>query len=114
MLIRPGTIAYARRPSRPTVIASVMAAEPHANGPEPSAPESTDYRPPQRVLIVEDLPDTRESLQTLIKIGLKLDVDAAEDGGKALVMLGERAYSLVITDLRMPRIDGMKLIREIQ
>jgi DNA-binding NtrC family response regulator len=78
---------------------------------------AADLPPPpvsQRVLVVEDLPDTRESLQTLLKISLKLEVDTAEDGAKALAMLGERTYSLVITDLRMPKLDGMKLIREIQ
>ncbi len=80
-------------------------------------PAPTDEAPApvtQRVLVVEDLPDTRESLQTLLKLSLKLDVDVAEDGAKGLAMLGERPYSLVITDLRMPKLDGMKLIHEIQ
>ncbi|MDB5308352.1 MAG: zraR 9 [Gemmataceae bacterium] len=88
-----------------------MPADPHTAG--PSAPVA-DSHPPQRVLVVEDLPDTRESLQTLLKLGLRLEVDTAEDGGKALVMLAERPYSLVITDLRMPKVDGLKLITEIQ
>lgn len=73
--------------------------------------------PPQRILVVEDLEDTRNSLQTLLRLGLKpqpIEVDTAEDGQKALVLLQERPYSLVITDLRMPRIDGMKLMHEIQ
>ena len=82
--------------------------------PAPAAETTRDPGPAQRVLVVEDLPDTRESLQTLLQIGLKLEVDTAEDGSKALAMLDERAYSLVITDLRMPRLDGMKLIHEIQ
>jgi len=70
--------------------------------------------PTQRVLVVEDLQDTRESLRDLLQISLKLEVDTAEDGSRALAMLDERAYSLVITDLRMPKVDGMKLIHEIQ
>ncbi|QDU21249.1 sigma-54-dependent transcriptional regulator [Urbifossiella limnaea] len=68
----------------------------------------------QRVLVVEDLPDNRESLKTLLKLALKLEVDTAEDGAKALALLAERPYSLVITDLQMPRMDGMKLIQKIQ
>ena len=68
----------------------------------------------QRVLVVEDLPDTRESLQSLLKIGLNLEVDTAEDGAQALAMLFERPYSLVITDLKMPKHSGMKLIHDIQ
>ncbi|MBN9520292.1 sigma-54-dependent Fis family transcriptional regulator [bacterium] len=90
---------------------------PHTAVAPDARPAHADETPPpvpQRVLVVEDLPDTRESLQTLLKLSLKLDVDVAEDGAKGLAMLGERPYSLVITDLRMPKLDGMKLIHEIQ
>jgi DNA-binding NtrC family response regulator len=68
----------------------------------------------QRVLVVEDNPDTRNSLQELLQLSLKLEVDSAEDGEKALEMLEGKKYSLVVTDLRMPRMKGMKLIEEIQ
>src|SRR5437868_2217438 len=71
-------------------------------------------RPPQRVLVVEDLEDTRTTLVELLRLVLKLDVDAAENGEQALAMLDEKPYSLVITDLRMPRVSGLKLIEEIQ
>src|SRR5262249_43788143 len=40
--------------------------------------------------------------------------DAAEDGVQAMEMLAGRTYSLVITDLRMPRASGMRLLREIK
>ena len=39
-------------------------------------------------------------------------MDAFEE--QALRMLLEDTYSIVITDLRMPRLDGMELIREVQ
>jgi DNA-binding NtrC family response regulator len=68
----------------------------------------------QRVLVVEDLEDTRASLQELLQLSLGLEVDTAEDGAKGLAMLRERLYSLVITDLRMPKVSGMKLIDTIQ
>jgi DNA-binding NtrC family response regulator len=68
----------------------------------------------QRVLVVEDLEDTRTSLQELLQLSLGLEVDVAEDGAKALEMLHARPYSLVITDLRMPKVSGMKLIETIQ
>jgi two-component system, NtrC family, response regulator AtoC len=68
----------------------------------------------QRVLVVEDLEDTRASLQELLQLSLGLEVDTAEDGAKGLAMLRERPYSLVITDLRMPKVSGMKLIDTIQ
>ncbi len=73
-----------------------------------------DLAPPQRILIVEDLEDSRTSLQELFRMSLGLEVDAAENGFQALEMLEERPYSLVVTDLRMPKMDGMTLIEEIQ
>src|ERR687888_115245 len=78
-----------------------------------SAP-SVPTGPPQRVLVVEDLEDTRASLQELLQLSLGLEVDTAEDGAKGLALLRERPYSLVITDLRMPKVSGMKLIEAIQ
>jgi DNA-binding NtrC family response regulator len=78
--------------------------------PAPSVPNGT----PQRVLVVEDLEDARESLKELLKVSLGLEVDAAEDGAKGLQLLRERPYSLVITDLKMPKLSGMKLIEAVQ
>jgi DNA-binding NtrC family response regulator len=82
----------------------------------PAAARPADRRPgpPQRVLVVEDLEDTRTSLVDLLTLRLGLEVDAAADGHEALAMLAERPYSLVITDLRMPRVGGMKLIHEMR
>ena len=68
----------------------------------------------QRVLVVEDLDDSRTSLCELLETALGLEVDAAEDGARGLEMLAAKPYSLVITDLRMPRLGGMKLIEQIQ
>ena len=68
----------------------------------------------QRVLVVEDLEDARTSLCELLEMALGLKVDAAEDGAKALELLGKNTYSLVITDLQMPKIGGMKLLEQIQ
>jgi DNA-binding NtrC family response regulator len=75
---------------------------------------SSPDAPIQRVLVVEDIKDSRDTLQMMLKFALKTEVDAAADGSQALVMLGERPYSLVVTDLKMPKVDGMKLIEEIQ
>ncbi len=47
-------------------------------------------------------------------MALNLEVDTATNGFEALEMLERQPYSLVVTDLRMPKMDGMKLIEEIQ
>src|SRR5262249_39561631 len=69
---------------------------------------------PQRLLVVEDNADTRDTLQQLLQLSTGVPVDVANDGNQALQLLLERPYSLVVTDLRMPRVSGMQLIEEIQ
>lgn len=68
----------------------------------------------QRILVVEDNEDTRNSLKELLELSLCLTVDSAEDGQQAIKMLEAQSYSVMITDLRMPKISGMKLIEEVQ
>jgi DNA-binding NtrC family response regulator len=76
-------------------------------------PAETD--PARRLLVVEDLEDSRQSLQDLLQLAVpRAEVDAAEDGVRALELLAERPYALVITDLRMPKASGMRLLREIK
>ena len=72
-------------------------------------------RPPSRhILIVEDNELARTQLRKALAVNPDLAVDAVADGSKALETLLERNVSVVITDLRMPRLDGMQLIEEIQ
>ncbi len=67
----------------------------------------------QRVLIAEDYEDTRQSLKQLLELTLGLEVDTADDGAQALEALLAKPYSVLVTDLRMPRLSGMKLLEEI-
>ena len=70
----------------------------------------------QRVLIVEDDRDAGEALRAMLGLvlGVGVPVDLAPNGSRALEMLKERPYSVAITDLRMPQLSGMDLLREIQ
>jgi DNA-binding NtrC family response regulator len=76
--------------------------------------QNTKHAVAQRILVVDDIEDARVSLQQLLGMTLELEVDTAEDGGQALQMLEKQPYSVVITDLQMPRVGGMKLIENIQ
>jgi DNA-binding NtrC family response regulator len=75
------------------------------------APEKSEV--PQRLLVAEDLEDARTTMQQLLHLSLGLDVDVAEDGQKALAMLEARPYSILVTDLRMPRLGGLKVMEAI-
>lgn len=68
----------------------------------------------RRVLVVEDLPDSRISLQDLLETALGVTVDTAADGVRGLELLADHKYDLVITDLRMPKASGMRVLREVR
>ncbi len=75
------------------------------------APSLTEKR---RILIVEDSEVTRKQLQTLLGADPRLHIDTVANGSEALKVLSERPYSLVVTDLRMPRVSGMELLEVVQ
>jgi nitrogen regulation protein NR(I) len=64
----------------------------------------------KQILVVDDEPNLRRVLAALL-VRDDYDVETAEDGAQALEILKEHHIDMVITDLRMPRIDGMELLR---
>jgi DNA-binding NtrC family response regulator len=68
----------------------------------------------RRILIVEDNELARHQLRELLQTEPNVEVDTTSDGHKALRELADQDYSIVLTDLRMPGLDGMQLIKEVQ
>ncbi|MBK7584567.1 MAG: sigma-54-dependent Fis family transcriptional regulator [Myxococcales bacterium] len=64
----------------------------------------------KQVLVVDDEPNLRRVLTAQLERD-GYDVHTAEDGEQALAHLAEHHIDLVITDLRMPKMDGMELLR---
>jgi len=69
--------------------------------------------PKARILVVDDEPSARSGLEKLLKQA-GYAVDAAGCGAKALTIAGERPPDVVITDLKMPVMDGMELIGKLR
>jgi two-component system, NtrC family, response regulator AtoC len=64
----------------------------------------------KQVLIVDDEPNLRKILSAqLTRDGY--DAMTAEDGEQGLALLAEHHIDLVITDLKMPKVDGMTLLK---
>ena len=68
--------------------------------------------PGERILVVDD---EERMLQLLDKLltGEGYEVRTASSAGEALRILGETDYNLVISDVRMPGMDGMSLLRSL-
>ncbi|POZ51773.1 hybrid sensor histidine kinase/response regulator [Methylovulum psychrotolerans] len=66
-----------------------------------------------RVLVVDDSLSARKSLALLLKDS-GYDVATAIDGLDALAQIGQHAPDLVITDMEMPRMDGVALTRALK
>jgi two-component system response regulator HydG len=62
-----------------------------------------------RLLIVDDEPDVLAFMQRLLE-PKGYDVDCATGGAEALAVLKNRPHALLITDLRMPSLDGLGLL----
>lgn len=62
------------------------------------------------ILIVDDDPFLRETLEKLLEV-VGISSQSASDGDEALKMLKKNSYSMVLTDMKMPGIDGMELIK---
>lgn len=66
----------------------------------------------KKILIVEDDISMRETLQELF-FDMGITVSLAQDGHSALEILREQNYDVVISDKRMPGMDGLALIKQI-
>ena len=65
-------------------------------------------------LVVEDSPMMRQLLVFALARIKKLHVTEAEDGVDGLRKLANGKFDLVITDINMPIMDGLKLVKRIR
>ena len=67
----------------------------------------------KNILVVDDSESIRELLaMTLDSAGFK--ITKAEQGADALLKLEKQRFNLIVTDLHMPEMDGITLIKEVR
>jgi two-component system cell cycle response regulator len=67
----------------------------------------------ESILVVDDEADIRETLvQMLLHLGFQ--AQAANNGSEAMELLDQNEYTFMLTDMRMPGMDGLELIRSVQ
>src|SRR5271168_5200438 len=78
----------------------------------PKAPSSSAAKP-LRILLVEDHAPTRSAMSRLIR-NAGADVVTARDGEEGLGYLLTQRFDVLLTDLRMPVMDGFELMQQCQ
>ena len=66
-----------------------------------------------RILIVDDEPIVLRSCQRILR-GEDYEIDVCGDGLSALGMINENDYDVLILDIKMPRMDGIEVLRRVK
>jgi two-component system NtrC family sensor kinase len=110
-----GTIRVTSQPGQGTTFQVEL---PVGVVPEPTPPplDRDDASPPvpsSTILLVDDEPGMASALARLLRRDGHT-VETTANGRLALAMLQERAYDLILSDLRMPELDGPGLYRALE
>ncbi|HUX39595.1 MAG TPA: response regulator [Rectinemataceae bacterium] len=97
ILFVPELIARFKRMKSIDLVAGVR-------GDEPRSP---------RALVVDDSANTREIEKSILELE-GYEVECAEDGIEALELLKEKDFDVILSDIEMPRMDGITMIGNIR
>lgn len=67
----------------------------------------------EKILVVDDELIVRNFLAETLR-RKKFDVTIAEDGKKAIALCQEHTYDLVITDMKMPHVTGIEVLKKVK
>ena len=65
-----------------------------------------------QILVVDDEKNIRDIMEAFLMLN-GYEVDTAQNGKEALDKISSNNYDVVITDLQMPKMDGMELLEKI-
>ncbi|WP_374563971.1 response regulator [Ideonella sp.] len=75
----------------------------------------TPARPGPSVLVVDDNPDDRDLLSAVVEATLPdAAIQVVENGFQALVAIGQVTPDILLTDVVMPHMNGLEMLRELR
>ncbi|WP_432927481.1 SpoIIE family protein phosphatase [Microbispora sp. CA-135349] len=96
----------------PSPSTSAQPGSPHVSSPHQGSPHPGFDGPPPRVLIADDNADMRDYLARLLRPAY--EVTLVTDGQAALEAVRDDAPDLVVSDVMMPRLDGLQLVAALR
>ena len=70
--------------------------------------------PKLNALVVEDSPPMRKMIVFALSRVRELNVVEADDGVEALRKIAQQSFDIIITDINMPILDGLKLVKRLR
>ncbi len=67
-----------------------------------------------KILLVDDEPDILEYVKVLVKRSGEFQVETAEDGEQALTKILANDYDCVLSDIKMPVLDGVSMLERVR
>ena len=67
----------------------------------------------EKILIVDDERSMRDVLSIMLKRS-GYEVTVASDGSEAIQQVGKDIFDLVITDLKMPKVGGLEVLKAVK
>jgi two-component system, chemotaxis family, protein-glutamate methylesterase/glutaminase len=96
--------------SKPRLTSGQLSAQ---SSPEPHNPAQNSQRQKLHVLVVDDSATVRQVMQAILQTDQRISVSVASDPLIAAVKMQKDRPDVVITDLEMPRMDGLTFLRKI-
>jgi len=66
-----------------------------------------------RILVIDDERSIRNALKEILEYE-KYEIDLAEDGQEGLDLLQKNEYDLILSDIKMPKMDGIDLLHKVK
>jgi len=65
-----------------------------------------------KILVIDDQQSIRKTLREILEYE-SFEVDEAEDGQKGFEMFNKEAYDLILSDIKMPKLDGIEFLDKV-
>ena len=65
-----------------------------------------------KILVIDDQQSIRKTLREILEYE-SFEVDEAEDGQKGFDMFNKEAYDLILSDIKMPKLDGIEFLDKV-